>query len=64
MHSCAAVDRSQSSEPTCDRPFNFDFERMDGPMSTELTKREVQELMFEEVSVRAPGCVKLTGGAL
>lgn len=22
---------------------------MDGPMSTELTKREVQELMFEEV---------------
>ncbi|CAM9113862.1 unnamed protein product, partial [Ectocarpus fasciculatus] len=41
--------RSQSNEPTCDKPFNFDFERMDGPMSTELTKREVQELMFEEV---------------
>lgn len=41
--------RSQSSEPTCDRPFNFDFERMDGPMSTELSKRDVQELMFAEV---------------
>jgi serine/threonine protein kinase len=40
--------RSHISEPSCDQLFNFDFERMDTPMSTELSKRQVQELMFEE----------------
>ena len=40
----------QMAEPECDKLFDFDFERSDTPLDTDLTKEEVQALMYSEMS--------------
>jgi hypothetical protein len=41
------LQHSEEDEPTCDKAFNFDFENY------ELTKKNLQILMFEQIIVRA-----------
>lgn len=56
--------RAQMSEPVCPELFNFDFERADTPMTTELSKRQVQQLMFDELQHFRPIELESKGGSV
>eukprot|EP00607_Mallomonas_marina_P010950 CAMPEP_0182424188 /NCGR_PEP_ID=MMETSP1167-20130531/10299_1 /TAXON_ID=2988 /ORGANISM="Mallomonas Sp, Strain CCMP3275" /LENGTH=341 /DNA_ID=CAMNT_0024603793 /DNA_START=124 /DNA_END=1149 /DNA_ORIENTATION=+ len=40
----------QMEEPECESLFDFDFERSDTPLYTDLTREEVQALMYSEMT--------------
>jgi len=44
----------QMEEPECDTLFDFDFERCDSPLYTDLTRAEVQALMYSEMLFYRP----------
>jgi len=52
----------QMPEPEMDALFDFDFERADTPLDTELSKADVQRLMFTEMLTFRPELAPVLGG--